>query len=412
MNRVSTWTFSPAGDGKNGSVCRSNLPRLDAQPEGDEVYLPLDARGLAQEAVEEFEVVAHPPGGGSLDGTRIDVEAAAQALVDGRVALHHLLHEQLLLGRAHGHEHHVGAQPGDVVDEGGPLLLGSQVAVAPARYVDAREVGPQPRHGLLDHLLPSAHEVERLSLRRQGGHYFQPQLAARQLHGSGVSVLAQGHHGARPVAVADVAVDDGARLRRGVQNLFGVDGHEDALAAADVVQQFVERREGVNQHAVEAYSVVLHSLCSFFDETGGIAGPDFAVGNVFGHDGAGTHDGVLADGDGFADHCVASDVGSPFDVDAPAGVAARVRVFEVGEQDAADGDAHAALDDDVFGVVGVEYDALPDECVFSIFNIYPPPICKMQAVYAGSAWAGVAGAGRGVSEAVAVSFIASLGCNG
>ena len=112
--------------------------------------------------------------------------------------------------------------------------------------MDAREVGPQPRDGLVDHLLPPAHEVERFALRGEGGHDFQPQFAAGELHGIAVAVAAQGQHGAGPVAVADVAVDDVARLGRGMQYLFGVDGHKDALAAADVVQQFVERREGVN----------------------------------------------------------------------------------------------------------------------------------------------------------------------
>lgn len=73
-----------------------------------------DAGGLAEEAVGELEVVVGPPFGGALHVARVDVERAAQALIDGRVARLHLLHQQFLFGAAHRHENHVRPRRGDV----------------------------------------------------------------------------------------------------------------------------------------------------------------------------------------------------------------------------------------------------------------------------------------------------------
>ena len=76
-----------------------------------------DAGGLAEEAVGELEVVVEPPFGGALHVARVDVERAAQALINGRVARLHLLHQQFLFGAAHRHENDVLLRRGDVREQ-------------------------------------------------------------------------------------------------------------------------------------------------------------------------------------------------------------------------------------------------------------------------------------------------------
>lgn len=68
--------------------------------------------------------------------------------------------------------------------------------------------------------------------------------------------LAQGVDGARPVAEADVAVDDAARLVGGVQDLFGVDRNKNALLLLSKGQQLVERAKRIDLDAVERHPVV------------------------------------------------------------------------------------------------------------------------------------------------------------
>ena len=73
--------------------------------------------------------------------------------------------------------------------------------------------------------------------------------------GDGGQVGAIGE-GARPVAEADVAVDDAARLVGGVQDFFGVDRNKNALLLLSKGQQLVERAERVDLDAVERHPVV------------------------------------------------------------------------------------------------------------------------------------------------------------
>ena len=207
------------------------------------------------EAVEEFKVVVDPPAWRPFDVAGVDVERTAEALVDGRMAAHHLLHEQFLFGRAHGHEHEVRPFRRHVVDECTALLERFQVAVAVAYDADVGIFAAELGDSFVNHFLPAADEVERLvAVARRDA--FQPELTSRQLARFGVAFLAQGVDGTRPVAEADVAVDDIARFVGGVQDFFGVDRNKDALVRFRKGQQLVERAERVDLDAVERHAVV------------------------------------------------------------------------------------------------------------------------------------------------------------
>ena len=202
----------------------------------------------------------YPPLRSAFHVVGVHVETSAEALVDGGVAFRHFFHEQFLFRRAHRHENHVGAASRNVVDQRLALLFRLDVAVAIAYDVDAGKFLLQFRDSRFYHLLLASHEVESLAVFVEGGDDFQPKLASGQLHGLFLPVAAQCHHGADAVAIADVAVDDVACLRRGVQNLFGIDGHQYAFVVHDMVQKLVERSEWVDFHSIHANPFVFHSL--------------------------------------------------------------------------------------------------------------------------------------------------------
>ena len=56
----------------------------------------------------------------------------------------------------------------------------------------------------------------------------QPQLTAGHFDGLFMAHAAECHERTGAVAIADVAIDDATRLLRLIQNLLGIDRHEDA----------------------------------------------------------------------------------------------------------------------------------------------------------------------------------------
>ena len=130
---------------EGGGICLPHSELADQYPPGElpEFHLSLDALGLMDEAVEPLHVVVNPPFRGTFDMARIDIETAAESLIDGLVATEHLAHEHLLFGRAHGHEHDIGAFLHDVGNQRFLFFRRGKIAVAVAGNADIGELRTQ-----------------------------------------------------------------------------------------------------------------------------------------------------------------------------------------------------------------------------------------------------------------------------
>ena len=228
--------------------------------ESHEVDLPLDARWLLDEAVGKFQIMVDPPSRCALHIARVHVEAAAESLVDGRMTLKHLFHQQFLLWRTHGDEYHVGFQRGNVVEQPAFLVVGLDVSVAVSGDVYAVLFAFQLLDRGFNYFLLAAHEVEAFPVAVERIADLKPQRASRQLHYILVAMLAQCHDCAYAVAVAYVAVYDIASLGCGVQDFFSVYGHQYSFASRYIIEQLPERRERVHFHTPQINSVVLHVI--------------------------------------------------------------------------------------------------------------------------------------------------------
>ena len=92
-------------------------------------------------------------------------------------------------------------------------------------------------------------------------HDVQPQFATRHFRHMLAAHTAQGKHRTDAVAVADVAVDETAQLRRGIEHLLGIDGHEYAGTAQGKVNDLLRRGERVYLNSFQVY--LIHS-CKLF----------------------------------------------------------------------------------------------------------------------------------------------------
>ena len=191
----------------------------------------------------------------------VDIEAAAKPLVDGPMALQHLLHEQLLTGGAHGHEHHIGTLGHNVGEKGLPVGLGGQIAVAMAHDADARIVQPELFHRFLDDGLPSSHEVECLLL-VETLNELEPEFASGHFHGLLVTHFVQEHQGTDTVTVAHVAVDDGLGEGRLAEDFLGIHRYQYAGMRLRIVGNLATGSEGINPDAVNVNFVhISHKFC-------------------------------------------------------------------------------------------------------------------------------------------------------
>ena len=211
--------------------------------------LAFDSLRLLQQAISKFQVMLHPPLRRPLHMPRIDIKTAAQSLVDGSVPLLHLLHQQFLLGRPHGHEHHIRPLFRHVVNQLSPFFLRLQVTVPVSDDGDTWILLFQLVHGLRYHLWLAPYQVERLFL-MESRHDFQPQLAAGHFARLLMPLLFQGQLCPCPVAIPDIPVDDAPRLFRGMQYFFGIDGYQDALVCIHKRQQLVFGGKRIDFHSV------------------------------------------------------------------------------------------------------------------------------------------------------------------